>query len=173
MTESKGHIEFRKSGERKFYAPDRDLLYLYPLIIKAALASTSVAISVEEYESNFKKMVQALASIHNEAVITDKSGDVIMHDIVAKLSETGVCYRAFLDNLMIGLGLTYIHAIRDSAEKTTLTEDALEKALKSSIILARLNKEDREKVVMNLKMACGDMSDFDVGEKAFEEVKIE
>jgi hypothetical protein len=72
---------------------------------------------------------------------------------------------------MTSLGLAYINAMRDSAEKPVLSEDAFEKALKTSTILARMDKECREKVLMNLKMAVGDMSTFDEGEKAFEEVK--
>lgn len=171
VTENKGHIEFRKSGERKFYAPDRDLLHIYPSIIKAALSATNISLSEDEFNAGFKQMVKDLASIHNESVTTDKSGTDIMHDAIKNLYKTGKCYKVFLDNLMTSLGLAYINAMRDSAEKPVLSEDAFEKALKTSTILARMDKECREKVLMNLKMAVGDMSTFDEGEKAFEEVK--
>lgn len=50
-TKEKGHIEFRKEGSHKFYAPDRDILHVYSPLVKSALKEAADSCSDESYRS--------------------------------------------------------------------------------------------------------------------------
>lgn len=171
MTKSKdGHIEFRKNGEQKFYAPDRDLLYLAPLVIKSALAITCQICSEDVFENQLRPMIKDIARIYNDAVQTDKSGSAIMNDVITSIHEKPDSYKLFLEEFFTSFGLAYINAIRDAADKPVLTDSEFERALKAASILSKLPEEIRDKVEPYVKIAAGDGSSFCDGESAFTKV---
>lgn len=159
MSESKGHIEFRKNGESKFYAPDRDILYLYPTLIKAALATTAETCSEEAYKT-FKTFVKAAADIHNKSVATEDDSAKIIFEALKDFKSNEECYKLFTEAMLTGFFAMYIHALRDSVEKPTLTEQQLEASLKATDIMALLPDDIRAKVKPYIMMATGASPSF-------------
>lgn len=172
MSENKGHIEFRKNGETKFYAPDRDILYLYPIIMKAALASTAESCSEESYKT-FPAFVKAVADIHNKSITTEEEPAAIIEEALRGCRNNSECYKLFTEAVLMGVFTLYIKALRDSVERPTLTEAQLEAAVKATRTLALLPRDIRELVKPYILMATGAPAAFGENNGLFtkEEIK--
>ena len=165
--QQKGHIEFRKAGERRFYAPDRDLLHIYPIAVKSAFKNTSDVCDNQVFNTQFMPLVKAIAGIHNKAVTTEDSAVDIIKTTLDDCKINKECYAIFTEQFLKAIAALYIHALRDAADKPLLTEAELERALRSIGILAMLPIDARMKVEPFIKMSIGDMSRFGDSEGAF------
>ena len=170
MTESKGHVEFRKTGERKFYAPDRDLLHIYPTLIKSTLSEVCEAVPEEVFNTQFKPFVKELATIYNKAVTTDKPADIIISETSKELIKYKKVLPEFLFTFFTMIIAVYINAVRDAAEIPVLTDRELESALRSTSILAKLPKDVRDMVEPYIKLATSNSTAFGEDNGTFSEI---
>lgn len=96
--EHKGHIEFRKEGSHKFYAPDRDLLHCYTPLVKSALKEAADTCSDESYKT-FKYLVDGVVSVHNNALTEDTPENIVAN----ALADMGKANPEVLTYFMLSL----------------------------------------------------------------------
>ncbi len=152
--EHKGHIEFRKEGSHKFYAPDRDLLHCYTPLVKSALKEAADTCSDESYKT-FKYLVDGVVSVHNNALTEDTPENIVANALADMGKANPEVLTYFMMALTKQLFVMYIAALRDSVEKPIFNEREIQTALRSTSILALIPEEQRENVKLELQRALG------------------
>ena len=153
-TKEKGHIEFRKEGSHKFYAPDRDILHVYSPLVKSALKEAADSCSDESYKT-FKYLIDGVVSIHNKALTDDTPEEIVNGALQDMQKASPECISIFMTALMKSLFVLYIAGIRDSAENPVFSEREIMAAMKGISLLAVLPAEIRDQAKLEIQRALG------------------
>lgn len=143
-----GRLEFRRDGERKFYAPDRDLLHLFHPIAKAALKVTVDTSSQGELpDARIDELVGAVAMLGRDALGIHCRPEEILRRFHARIKMLDVAVQARLFKALgDGLILAYVNAVRDAAIKPVLTEREIMASLVATSVMSLLDEQQAEQV---------------------------
>lgn len=139
------HMEFRKAGSEKFYAPERDLLHAAGPLLKSALGLTLDSFGEDEVTNEeFEVITSAVAAVRRGAMLQGPPEDVAadLFKSLGKAKEEAVAL--FLASFFRVFVLKYVEALRDAASAPELTSGEIEASLRSLGGLSALPEEVRK-----------------------------
>lgn len=140
----KGHIEWRRTDDHRWYAPDRDLLHAAAPLIKSALGATADAFEEHEVsDQEIDSLVTAVAAVSNKA-LDSTLPETIVGDFFAELTKGNEqLVGMFLANMCKSFLFSYINAIRDTDKAPQLSEEEITSSMRSLSNISLLPPEQR------------------------------
>lgn len=143
--------EFRPTGARRLYSPNRDLLVVYEMVIRAALESTINSFSEEELSmEEFDKLVSAAANIPNQS-LDSKPADEILREFIKTVKglDQAMVLR-FLEFFTTSVISHYIYSIRDSSALPELSEEEIKSSMVGMGVWALLDPRENRQIVSQM-----------------------
>ena len=143
-----GVFEFRADKNLHFYAPSRDLLRLYHVAVKAALAQSEIG----SKEVDVKRLIMALGQVHNDSLKTVPPENII----AMLLEEVDHCVdrkliARFFINFSTAIMLQYIECRRNSIDKPQYTDEDMLNAATNINLSAWMTKDQRKQFLNGMK----------------------